>query len=206
MVALVTHAGHLSLAPFNPANISGGLTGFGLGFPVAVYLFVGWENSAALAEETDDPRRNVPKAIYASILLMGLSYLLFSYSTIVAFDYNVSALSAAEVPFITAAQKISDIQVLFATAAQKIFGILVLFAYIAGFTSILSSLIAGSNSRSRLIFNAARESLLLGGLAKLDPRRHTPWVSFLVFFGIGLGIVYILTSSPGPPWPSLSSD
>ncbi|MEO6887973.1 MAG: APC family permease [Ktedonobacteraceae bacterium] len=192
MVALITHAGHLSLAPFNPANISGGLTGFGLGFPVAVYLFVGWENSAALAEETDDPRRNVPKAIYASILLMGLSYLLFSYSTIVAFDYNVSALSAAEVPFIT--------------AAQKIFGILVLFAYIAGFTSILSSLIAGSNSRSRLIFNAAREGLLPGGLARLDPRRHTPWVSFLVFFGIGLGIVYILTSSPGPPWPSLSSD
>jgi amino acid transporter len=75
VVALVTNAGHLSLAPFNPMNISGGLAGFGLGFPVAVYMFIGWENSAALAEETDDPRRNVPKAIYASILLMGLSYL-----------------------------------------------------------------------------------------------------------------------------------
>src|SRR5437764_7370816 len=177
VVALVTNAGHLSLAPFTPANISGGLAGFGVAFPLAVYLFVGWENSAALAEETDDPRHNVPRAIYASIILMGLSYLLFSYSTIVAFNYNVNALSQAQVPFITAAEKIS--------------GVLALFAYIAGFTSTMSAMIAGSNSQARLIFNAAREGLLPSALAKLDPRRHTPWASFLVFFGIGLAIVYI---------------
>src|SRR5437588_7383097 len=184
VVALVTNAGHLSLAPFNPMNISGGLAGFGLGFPVAVYMFIGWENSAALAEETDDPRRNVPKAIYASILLMGLSYLLFAYSTIVAFNYNVNALSQAQVPFITAAEKIS--------------GVLALFAYIAGFTSTMSAMIAGSNSQARLIFNAAREGLLPSALAKLDPRRHTPWASFLVFFGIGLAIVYIFGWSVEP--------
>ena len=176
IVALVTHAASLSLAPFNPANISGGLAGVGVGFPLAVYLFVGWENSAALAEETDDPRSNVPKAIFASVLLMGFSYLLFSYSTIVAFNYNINSLSAALVPFLTAAEKIS--------------GILVVFVYIAGFTSTLSAMIAGSNSQSRLIFNAAREGILPASLAKLDSKRHTPWVSFLVFFGIGLAIVY----------------
>jgi amino acid transporter len=177
VVTLVTHASHLSLAPFNPANISGGLAGLGLGFPVAVYLFIGWENSAALAEETDNPRRNVPKAIYLSILFMALSYLLFMYATVVAFNYNVNALSAAAVPFVTAAQKIS--------------GILAFLAYIAGFTSTMSAMIAGSNSQSRLIFNAAREGLLPATLAKLHSRRRTPWVSFLVFVGIGLAIVYI---------------
>src|SRR5579884_1529948 len=67
VVTLVTHASNLSLAPFSPANITGGLVGLGAGFPVAVYLFVGWENSASLAEETDNPRRNVPRAIYLSI-------------------------------------------------------------------------------------------------------------------------------------------
>src|SRR5437763_15954279 len=86
VIVLITHAGNLSLAPFNPANISGGLAGFGLGFPVAVYMFVGRENSAALAEDTDDPRRKVPKAILASNLLMGLSYLLVLYPPIVAFN------------------------------------------------------------------------------------------------------------------------
>lgn len=177
VVGLATNAAHLSLAPFNPANISGGLAGFGLAFPVAVYMFVGWENSAALAEETDNPRSNVPKAIYASILLMGLSYLLFTYSTVVVFNYNTNALAAAEVPFITAAEKIS--------------GVLALLAYIAGFTSTMSAMIAGSNSQARLIFNAAREGLLPARLATLHPRTRTPWASFLVFFGIGLAIVYI---------------
>ena len=177
VITIATHASLLSLAPFNPARISGGITGFGLGFPVAVYMFVGWENSAALAEETDNPRLNVPKAIYISILLMALSYLLFSYATVVSFNYNVTALAAAEVPFITAAQKVSSV--------------LSLLAYIAGFTSTIGVLIAGSNSQARLIFNAAREGLLPARLARLHPKTRTPWVSFLTFFVIGLGITYI---------------
>ena len=177
VIILLTHAGSLSLAPFNPANLSGGWNGLGLGFPVAIYLFVGWENSAALAEETRDPRRNVPKAIFSSTLLMTISFVLFMYATVVAFNYNATALSASQVPFIDAAQKVS--------------GILVVLAYIAGFTSIMSAMIAGSNSQSRLIFNAAREGLLPSWLAQLHPTRRTPWVSFLAFVGIGLAITYI---------------
>jgi amino acid transporter len=76
----------------------------------------------------------------------------------------VKALSSAEVPFITAAQSIA--------------GILALLAYIAGFTSTLGAMIAGSNSQARLIFNAAREGLLPSWLAKLHPTQRTPW-SFL---------------------------
>jgi amino acid transporter len=176
VIVLATNAAHLSLAPFNPANI-GGIAGLGLAFPIAVYLFIGWENSASLAEETSEPRRNVPRAIYSSILLMTVSYVLFMYATVVAYNYNAAALSTPLVPFIDAAQKIS--------------GILAFLAYIAGFTSIMSSMIAGSNSQSRLIFNAAREGLLPSSLARLHSSRHTPWASFLVFFGVSLAIVYI---------------
>ncbi|HZS75856.1 MAG TPA: APC family permease [Ktedonobacteraceae bacterium] len=179
VIVLITHAGSLSLAPFNPANITNGLAGLGLGFPIAVYMFIGWENSAALAEETSDPRRNIPRAIYSSILLMAGSYLLFSYATVVAFNYNVNAITNPNVlvPFITAAERIA--------------AVLALLGYIAGFTSTMSAMIAGSNSQARLIFNAAREGLLPRQLAKIHPRTRTPWASFLVFFLIGLGIVYI---------------
>ncbi len=176
VIILITHAGTLSFAPFNPANITGGLAGLGLGFPIAIYLFIGWENSASLAEETNEPRRNVPRAIYSSILLMGISYLLFMYATVVAFNYNVTALSASAVPFVDAAQKIS--------------GILALLAYLAGFTSIMSSMIAASNSQARLIFNAAREGMLPAWMAKIHSRRNTPWVSLAVFLGVSLVIVY----------------
>ncbi len=177
VATLIAHGSQLTLAPFDPTKLSGGVTGLGLGFPVAVYMFVGWENSAALAEETENPRKNVPKAIFISILLMAVSYLLFSYATVVSFGYDVKTLAAADVPFISAAQKVS--------------GVLALLAYIAGFTSTISVLIAGSNSQARLIFNAAREGLLPAALARLHPKTRTPWVSFLVFFLIGLGITYI---------------
>jgi amino acid transporter len=96
----------------------------------------------------------------------------------------VKALSAAEVPFIDAAQSIA--------------GVLALLAYIAGFTSTVGAMIAGSNSQSRLIFNAAREGLLPSWLARVHSQRRTPWASFIVFFGIGLGIVYLFGWSVDP--------
>ena len=55
VATLIQHGGHLSGAPFNPHNITGGFSGLAAGFPLAVYLFIGWENSAALAEETQQP-------------------------------------------------------------------------------------------------------------------------------------------------------
>jgi amino acid transporter len=184
VAVLIVHGGSLSLAPLNPANITGGIAGLGLAFPICVYMFIGWENSASLAEETTDPRRNVPRAIYSSILLMGLSYLFFMYATVVAFNYNIKSLSTAEVPFVTAAETIS--------------GILAFLAYIAGFTSTMSAMIAGSNSQSRLIFNAAREGLLPAGIARVHAKRHTPWVSFVIFFVISLAIVYIFGWAVAP--------
>lgn len=177
VAAIIMNGGHLSLQPFNPSQITGGLSGLGLGFPVAVYLFVGWENSASLAEETNDPRRNVPKAVFSSILLMSLSYLVFTYATVVGFNYDVNAMSGASVPFIAIAEKIS--------------GVLAMLAYIAGFTSTIGAMIAGSNSQARLIFNAAREGLLPAFLAKVHSKNQTPWASFLAFFVVSLGIVYI---------------
>src|SRR2546421_837398 len=59
VVALVANAGHLSLAPFNPANISGGLAGFWLGFPWGVFIFIGWGNSSGLGGGNNGTRGQV---------------------------------------------------------------------------------------------------------------------------------------------------
>jgi len=60
----------------SPATSPTAFSGLAAGFPLAIYLFIGWENSAALAEETDNPRRNVPRAVYLSIALMLVGYIL----------------------------------------------------------------------------------------------------------------------------------
>ena len=98
IAALIKNGGHLSAVPFEPSHITNGFSGLRPGFPLAVYLFIGWENSAALAEETNNPRRNVPRAVFLSIALMAVSYLLYAYATVTGFHYNVTALDGAPHP------------------------------------------------------------------------------------------------------------
>lgn len=128
---LVQHSGHINGEPFDPAHLHRGFSGLSLGFPLAIYLFVGWENSAALAEEHHDPRRGVTRAVFSSILAVGALYVFLSYATVVGFDNNASALTAAEIPFITAAGGVAS-------------G-LMFIAYLAGFASTCSCLIAATN-------------------------------------------------------------
>jgi amino acid transporter len=170
VAALINNGGHLSLTPFEPSHITNGMSGLAAGFPLAIYLFIGWENSAALAEETDNPRRNVPRAVFASIAIMGISYLVFAYATVSGFGYNVKQLGGAAIPFIT--------------VAQGTVGVLAFFAYMAGLTSTLGALIAGSNSQARLIFNAGREGLMPRWIGHVHSTRRTPVNAIIVFVGI----------------------
>ena len=69
VVVLVDERGHLSTAPFSWSHLTGGLAGLSAGFPLALYMFIGWENGPALAEECRDPKRTVPRALFISIAI-----------------------------------------------------------------------------------------------------------------------------------------
>jgi amino acid transporter len=173
IAALIKNGGHLSFVPFEPSHITNGFSGLAAGFPLAIYLFIGWENSAALAEETGDPRRNVPRAVFLSVALMVVSYVLFSYATISDFGYSASKLGGAEIPFLA--------------VAHNVLAFFALCGYFAGMTSTLGVLISAANSQSRLIFNAGREGLLPRWLGKVHPTRRTPMnaiYAFVTFAGL----------------------
>jgi amino acid transporter len=175
VATLIKDGGHLSATPFYPSRIHNGFSGLAAGFPLAVYLFIGWENSAALAEETGNPRRNVPRAVFMSTALMTVTYLLLAYSTVSGFGYNGTKLSGALIPFINVAH-----------------GVLAGFAFIAflaGMTSTLGVLISAVNSQARLIFNAGREGLLPRFIGKVHPVRLTPVNAIYVFVGIAGAII-----------------
>jgi amino acid transporter len=174
---LIKNGGHLSGVPFEPSHITNGFRGLAAGFPLAVYLFIGWENSAALAEETGNPRRNVPRAVFLSIAMMGVGYVLFAYATVTGFGYNAAKLAAAPIPFIS--------------VAHNVLAGFALFAYIAGLTSTLGVLISAINSQARLIFNAGREGLLPSWLGRVHPGRKTPVNALYAFTAIAGGIVVV---------------
>jgi amino acid transporter len=177
VAALIKNGGHLSAVPFEPSHITKGFTGLAAGFPLAIYLFIGWENSAALAEETGNPRRNVPRAVFLSIALMLVGYVLYAYATATGFKYNVTALSGAAIPFINVSHDVA--------------AWLSLFAWIAGITSTLGVLISAVNSQARLIFNAGREGLLPRWLGKVHPTRRTPVNAIIAFVVIASVIIAV---------------
>ena len=177
VAALIKNGGHLSGVPFYPSHITNGFRGLAAGFPLAVYLFIGWENSAALAEETGNPRRNVPRAVFLSIAMMVVGYVLFAYATVSGFGYNGTKLSAAPIPFISVAHNIA--------AAVAV------FAYIAGLTSTLGVLISAVNSQARLIFNAGREGLLPSWIGRVHQTRRTPMNAIYAFVAIAGAIIVV---------------
>jgi amino acid transporter len=177
IAVLIKNGGHLSSVPFQPSHVLNGFSGLGLAFPLAIYIFIGWENSAALAEETNNPRRNVPRAVFLSIALMAFTYLLLSYATVSGFHYSITALTAPLIPFIAVAHSV---------AAWLAF-----IAYLAGLTSTLGVLIAAVNSQCRLIFNAGREGLLPSWIGRVNPVRRTPVNAIITFVGIASAITLV---------------
>jgi amino acid transporter len=172
---IAAHPGFSTLAPFKFSNLSGGVAGLGAGFPLAIYLFLGWENSASLAEETENPRRDVPRALILCTLAIGIFYMFLAYATAVGFKMDAHSLGASPLPFIDGLK----------ASAPK----LLVVAYIAGVTSIFGSMIGGLNSQSRILFNSGREGLLPKFLGNVHPRHQTPHNALWVFLIIAVALI-----------------
>jgi amino acid transporter len=132
-----------------------------------------------LAEETIDPRRNVPRALITGTLAMGLLYLLLAYSTEIAFHGDAAMIGKSDIPFVDALKSSAP-------------GLLFL-AYLAGLTSIFSALIGLTNSQARILFSASREGLLPVIFGKIHPQHRTPHVAMWTFIGLALAIVIIFS-------------
>ena len=175
VVVLVDQRAHLSGTPFSWAHLTGGLAGLSAGFPLALYMFIGWENGPALAEECRDPRRTVPRALFISVAIAAALFVFFAYATVTGFGYDVSSIGRSSVPFLT--------------VADHYLGGAAVLAWIAGIVSVLATLVAGADSQSRMLFDGGRTGLLPARLGHVRPRSGTPVNALLVMAGAGLAII-----------------
>ncbi len=176
-VVLVQERSHLSSAPFSWSHLHHGLAGLSAGFPLALYMLIGWENAPALAEETRNPRRTVPRALYSALIFTTGLFVLFAYTTITGFHYNTSSIGRASVPFLG--------------LADRYLGGVAILAWLAGIASVLSTLIAAVNSQARMIFDGGRSGLLPARLGESRPPGETPVNALLTMTIVGLGIVLV---------------
>jgi amino acid transporter len=181
-VVLVVKAGnHNTLAVFTThyANAEGytGMTGVIAGAVGALLAFSGFEAAAPLAEETKDPRRNVPRAVMLSTLIIGALYIFTTYAATVAYGpakFSGFAASANGVPWDGLARAVS-----------MVFWALVLFAII---NSTLANANAGANVFTRTAYAFGRIGVFPRALADLHPRFKSPRVGILVELILGLAL------------------
>ena len=184
-VAFLAHGGPqgLTSAPF---KWPGGSKSTLLAFSLAILAFGGFEAAAPLAEETRDPKKNVPRAVMGTVVISGIIYVLGSYALVTAFgSSHVGLLAADSNPFHTAAMKYISV---LAPLVTWIF-----------LTSVTSSYVAANTQTARVIFGGARSGLWNKGLSNVSPRFRTPAVAAVAFVApsILIGVVSTAFTDPG---------
>lgn len=91
VVAKVGGGNHV-LKAFDPASSPTGWSGIAFGIVYGVLLFTGFETAANLGEETEHPRRDIPRAVLASVLIVGAFYLVCSYAQVAGYRFDLQAM------------------------------------------------------------------------------------------------------------------
>jgi amino acid transporter len=153
--------GGANLNGFNPGNIPN-FNGFSLAVVFTIFTFTGWEASAAQGEESRNPKRNVPRGIIGSAIILGIFLVFSSWAQTIGWGtHSVSSLATStELPS-------------FVLAHRFWHGAWVILAF-----ALLNSAIAGSvaytSVTSRMWYSMARAGALPKALAKIHPRFKTP--------------------------------
>jgi len=89
--------GHsLSATPFNPFAVSGVDLLYGVLY--GINMFIGFESAANLAEETDNPKRHVPRAVLWSLTIVGVYFVITAYAQDVGFGLDATAWKTSVFP------------------------------------------------------------------------------------------------------------
>ncbi|MFL1898026.1 APC family permease [Streptomyces tauricus] len=140
------------------------------GAVLAYYSFVGFETSVNVAEETRDPRRAYPRALFGALITAGAVYVL------------VGAAAAAAVPTAKLAESSGPLLEVVRAAGgvpTELFSAIALVAVANG------ALLTGIMS-SRLAYGMARDGLLPSFLTKVLPGRRTPWAAIATTTALSL--------------------
>ncbi|MDR3687480.1 MAG: APC family permease [Coriobacteriia bacterium] len=185
-IVLVVKAGSANtLLVFTPhfANAKGftGWSGVFAGAVGALLAFSGFEAAAPLAEETKNPRRNIPLAIMGATVAIGILYIFTTYAAVVSFGPSNFAGFATwnnGVPWDGLAKDVSIV-----------FWALVLFAIV---NSTLANANSGANVFTRTAYAMGRIGVFPRAFANLHPKHKSPQFGVLVELVLGLALALVL--------------
>ncbi len=192
--------GHVTAAPLNPVNAFKGFPAqgklvagaIGIGLFFAFWSWVGFEMAPNYGEESRNPKRNVPRALYISVIGLGVFYTVTSWASLAGYPTTHAAIAASQ----------SDAANYFLTPATQYAGHWV--SSVMSYLIITGSFACGMafhNTTARYMYSLGREGLAPRALGKTHPRWKSPHIASLtqtVVAAVIIGLFAIFTGSDNP--------
>ncbi|MET7358989.1 APC family permease [Streptomyces sp. NPDC005562] len=152
------------------ALMTGVLGATALGF----FAFVGFEDSVNMAEETKDPVRTFPRAIFIGVAVTGTIYVLVALVSSLLVDSKTLEGSSGPLLEVVKAGGVDF--------PHKLFALIALFA-------VTNSALINIMMASRLCYGMANERILPRAMGRVLPRRRTPIVGIVFVSLLAIGLV-----------------
>ena len=170
--------GGLNLHWINPGNAPSGHALF-LGIVFAIFAISGWDAAAPIAEESEDPKRNVPRGVIGCILILGVFLFIVSWGQTAGWGTSDTKgfVGSSELPAFV--------------LGHKYWGGAWIIVLIALFNSAIAVAIATTNAATRFIYGMARTGVLPRQLTRVHPTFKTPTaaIGFQTVINICLGLI-----------------
>ena len=183
-----------NLTPFIPANtgVFGeyGWSGILRGAAIVFFAYIGFDAVSTAAQETKNPRRNMPIGIMGSLIVCSVLYMVFSLvmTGVVNYKEYIGADSIAP-----AATAVAHMAAMWANGtivpAFQWLNRGIIVAILLGYASVVLVMMMG---QSRVFYSMSKDGLLPPLFSHLHKRYHTPARSnllFMVLISILAGII-----------------
>jgi basic amino acid/polyamine antiporter, APA family len=148
-----------------PAVPHSTLVAFGFALVPVLFAYGGWQNANYVAEEIENPGRNLPLSLLAGAVAVVIIYL--SVNVIYLRALGLEGLAATKTPASQTASFIFG-----AMGDRFVTGAITISAF--GFLDL------GILAPTRVYYAMAADRVFLPALARLHPRYQTPWVAILI--------------------------
>jgi len=193
--------GNVNFAAINPANAfktftpTGGLAAgaVGVGLFFAFWSWVGFEMAPNYGEESRDPKRIVPRALYISVIGLGIFYTLTSWAPLGGYPTTHAAIHQAQ----------TNPAGYYLQPANQYAGhwVAVLLSWLI-ITGSFACGMAFHNTTARYFYSLGREGLLPKPLGRTHPRWRSPHIASIVQSFIAAGIVILFAVVTGTDNPT----
>lgn len=173
-----------NLVPFIPENTGAfgdfGWSGVLRGAGIIFFAYIGFDAVSTAAQETKNPKRNMPIGILGSLAICALLYVLFGHVMTGLAHYSEFGKGADDLaPVATAISKTPYIWL------QQ--GVII--AILAGFSSVILVMLMG---QSRVFYSMSHDGMLPKVFSEVHPKYRTPFKSNMFFLGfVGLIAAFV---------------